>query len=98
MVGRFRSGQARQEIDQATQIVIAKMGAARADNDRGIVGRNVGPLHRQARELACVVVEVDPVLAPRLPAIDQTKRSPMQWMERMRDTKRLCGIARRRCN
>ena len=65
------------------------MGAARANYDRGIVGLDVVPKHRQARELARVVVEVDAVLAPRLPAIDQTKRPPLQRMERMRDAKGL---------
>ena len=74
------------------------MGAAHADDDSGIVGLNVGPLHRQASELARLVVEVDAVLAPRLPAIDQTKRTSMQWMEGVRDPKGLCDIARRRCN
>ena len=100
MVGfrRFRSGESRQEIGKPTQIVVAEIGAARADHDGGIVGLNVGPLHRQAGELARVVVEVDAVLAPRLPAIDQTKCTPLQRMERMRDPKGLCRIARRRCN
>ena len=74
------------------------MRAARADHDGGIVWRDVGPLHRQARELARVVVEVDAVLAPRLPAIDQTKRPPLQRMEGMGDPKGLGGIARKRCN
>ena len=74
------------------------MGAAGADHDRRISGLDVGPLCRHARELASVVVEVDAVLAPRLPAIDQTKRAPMQRMEGMRDPKGLSCIARKRCN
>lgn len=65
------------------------MGAARANYDRRIVGLDIGPMHRQTRELARVVVEVDTVLAPRLPAIDQLKRTPMQRMEGMRDAKGL---------
>jgi hypothetical protein len=65
------------------------MGAARSDHDCGIVGLNVGPMHRQAGQLAQVVVEVDAVLAPRLPAIDQTKRTSMERVEGMRDAKGL---------
>ena len=100
MVGfrRFRRGESRQEIGKSTQIVVAEMGAARSDHDGGLLRLNVGPLHRQASELARVVVEVHAVFAPRLPAIDQTKRTPLQRMERMRDPKGLCRIARRRCN
>jgi hypothetical protein len=74
------------------------MRAARADHDGGIVGPNVGPLLWQTRKLARVVIEVDAVLAPRLSTIDQTKRTPMQRMERMRDSEGLSWIARRRCN
>ena len=74
------------------------MGAARSDHDSGIVWLDVGPMHRQASELARVVVEVDAVLAPRLPAINQSKRTSLQRMEGMRDPKGLCRIARRWCN
>ena len=61
------------------------MRAARAGHDGRILRGNVGPLLRQTRELARVVVEVDAVLTPFLPAIDQTKRTPLQGMEGMRD-------------
>jgi hypothetical protein len=46
------------------------MGAARADHYGWILRRNIGPLARQSGELARVIVEVDAVLAPRLPPID----------------------------
>jgi hypothetical protein len=46
------------------------MGPARADHHRQIVRRDIGPLARQSSELSRVVMEVDAVLAPRLPAID----------------------------
>ena len=93
-----RRGESRQEIGKPTQIVVAEMGPARADYDRGILWLDVGPVPRQVRELARGVVEVDPVLAPRLPAIDQTKGTSMERMEGMRDPKDLCSIAPRRCN
>ena len=73
----WRRHESRQEIGQPTQIVVAEMGAARADHDGGIGWLSVGPMHGQTRELARVVVEIDAVLAPRLPAIDQSKRAPM---------------------
>jgi hypothetical protein len=59
-----------QEIDEPTEVVVAKMGSARADHHRGIVRRDIGPLARQSSELSRVVMEVDAVLAPRLPVID----------------------------
>ena len=65
------------------------MGAARSDHDRGIVGLDVGPLHRHAGQLAPVIVKVDAMLAPRLPAIDQTKRTSMERVEGMREAKGL---------
>jgi hypothetical protein len=46
------------------------MSSARADHHRQIIRTNVGPLERKPSELARVVVEVDAVLTPRLPAID----------------------------
>ena len=46
------------------------MGAARADHHRRIVRRDIGPLAREPRQLSRVVMEVDAVLAPRLPTID----------------------------
>jgi hypothetical protein len=46
------------------------MGSARADHHRWIVRSDIGPLARKSGELPQVVMEVDAVLAPRLPAID----------------------------
>jgi hypothetical protein len=81
--------ESRQEIGKPTEIVVAEMRPARADHHRGVVWLDVGPVHRQAGELARVVVEVDAVLAPRLSTIDQAKRTPMQRVEGMRDAKGL---------
>jgi len=88
----------RQQIGQPRQIVVAEMGAARPDRDRGIVCLDVGPLHRQTGELARVVTEVDAILAPRLAAIDQSKCTPMQRMEGVRDAKGLWLTGPERCN
>ena len=90
--------ESRQEIGQPTEIVVAEMRQARAGHHRGIVWLDVGPVHRQAGELARVVVEVDAVLAPRLPAIDQTKRTSMEWVEGMRDAKDLWLTGPEWCN
>jgi hypothetical protein len=46
------------------------MGSARADHHPQIIRKNIGPLERKPGELTRVVMEVDAVLAPRLPAID----------------------------
>jgi hypothetical protein len=46
------------------------MGPAGADHHRRIVRNDIGPLERKPGELSRVVVEVDAVLTPRLPAID----------------------------
>jgi hypothetical protein len=46
------------------------MGSARADHHGRILSGHIGPLARQSGELSRAVVEVDAVLAPRLPAID----------------------------
>jgi hypothetical protein len=46
------------------------MGPARADHHRRIVGNDIGPLEWKLAKLSGGVVEVDAVLAPRLPAID----------------------------
>jgi hypothetical protein len=59
-----------QQIDEPTQVVVAEMGPARPDPHRRIVGNDIGPLKRKTGEAARVVVEVDAVLPPRLPAID----------------------------
>ena len=75
--GRLRmGGQSRQEIGEPTEIVIAEMGAARPNRHRRVVWLDVGPAHRQTGQLARAVVEVNAILAPRLPAIDQLKRTP----------------------
>jgi hypothetical protein len=97
-VRRVRTRQSRQEIGQPTQIVVAEMGAARADDDGRIVGLDVRPLHRQTGELARIIVEVDAILAPRLPAIDQLKPTPVQWVERMCDAKGFSLTGPERCN
>jgi len=67
---RRRGVQTRQQIGEPTEVVVAEMGSARADHHGRILRRDIGPLARQSGELSRVVVEVDAVLAPRLPAID----------------------------
>lgn len=101
MIGSWRlrgRGESRQQIGEPTEIVVAEMGAARPDHDRGIIWLDVGPAHRQAGELARVLVEVDAILTPRLPALDQSKRTPTQRMEGMGDAKGLRLTTRWRCN
>ena len=44
--------QPRQEIDEPTEVVIAKMGSARAHLHRRIVGHDIGPLERKPGELS----------------------------------------------
>jgi hypothetical protein len=46
------------------------MGPARAHRDRRTVGHDIGPLKGKPGEPPRVVVEIDAVLAPRLPTID----------------------------
>jgi hypothetical protein len=46
------------------------MGSAGADHRCQIIRKNIGPLERKPGELPRVVVEIDAVLAPRLPTID----------------------------
>jgi len=70
VVARGLAVQPRQQIGQTTEIVVAEIGPAAADHDRGIGRRDIGPLARQSGELSRVVMEVDAVFAPRLPVID----------------------------
>jgi hypothetical protein len=65
-----RGVQARQQIGEPTEVVMAEMGPTRTDHCRQIVRKNVGPLERKPGELPRVVVEVDAVLTPRLTAVD----------------------------
>jgi hypothetical protein len=67
---RGRRLQTHQQIGQPTEVVEAEMGPARPDHHRRIVGNDIGPLKRKSGEAPSIVVEVDAVLAPRLPAID----------------------------
>ena len=90
--------QARQQIGELTEVVVAEMSSARADHHRQSLRKNIGPLERKPGELTRVVVEVDAVLAPRLAAIDQLKRPASERMEGMGNTKRLWLTARWRCN
>ncbi len=74
------------------------MRPARADDHGRIVSDEIGPLPREPRQLPCVIVKIDAVLAPRLTTFDQLEDAPTQWMEGMRDAKGLRRTARRRCN
>ena len=65
--GRVES---RQQIGEATEIVVPEIGAPCPEDRGGISGDDIGPLERKPGELTRVVVEVDAILAPRLAAID----------------------------
>src|ERR1700730_17429227 len=102
MIGSLRSGKgrvkSRQQIGEAREIVVPEMGAPCANDRGGIRGDDVGPLQRQPGELPGIVVEIDAILTPRLPAVDPSEHPSMEWMEGMRDAKRLSLIARRWCS
>jgi hypothetical protein len=74
------------------------MRPASADEHGRIVSDEIGPLPREPRQLSCVIVKIDAVLAPRLTTLDELENAPTQRMEGMRDTKGLRRTARRRCN
>ena len=90
--------ESRQQISEATEIVVPEIGAPGANDRGGISGSDIGPLQRQSGELPGIVVEIDAILTPRLPAVDPSEGTSMERMEGMRDAKRLSLIARRRCN
>ena len=69
-VGPRALGQARQQIDQPTEVVIPEIRPASADHHGWIVGDEIGPLPRESSQLSCVIVKVHAGLAPRLPALD----------------------------
>ncbi len=74
------------------------MRPASADEHGRIVSDAIGPLPREPRQLSCVIVKEDAVLAPCLTTFDELEDAPTQRMERMRDAKGLRRTARRRCN
>jgi hypothetical protein len=90
--------ESRQQIGETTEIVVSKMGAPGADDRGGIRRDDVGPPQRQPDKLPGIVVEIDAILTPGLPAVDPSEGAPIEWMEGMRDTKGLRRTARRRCN
>ena len=79
-------------------MVVTEISSARTDHHRRIVRRDIRPLARKPGELSRVVVEVDAVLAPRLPAIDQLKRPATQRMKGMGYPEGLRLTVRWRCN
>jgi len=93
-----RRVESRQQISEATEIVVPEIGAPGAKYRGGISGDDIGPPQRQPGELPGIVVEVDAILTPRLPAVDPSEDTPMERMEGMRDAKRLCLITRRWCS
>jgi hypothetical protein len=46
------------------------MRPASSDHHGRIVGDKISPLPRELSQLSCIIVKVDPVLAPRLTALD----------------------------
>jgi hypothetical protein len=87
-----------QQIGEATEIVVPERGAPCANYRGGISEDDIGPPQRQPGKLPGIVVEIDAILTPRLPAVDPSEDTPMQRMKRMRDAERLSLITRRRCN
>jgi hypothetical protein len=98
VAARASGAQPRQQIGEPAEIVVAEIGPARADHHGRIVGNDIGPLARKPGEVPRVVVEVDAVLAPRLPAIDQLKGPATQRMKGMGYSEGLYLTARMRCN
>ena len=52
-----------------------------ATTTNGSTGRDIGPPRRQGEQLAVLVVQVDPVLAPVLPVRDELEVPAEQRME-----------------
>ena len=100
VASRSRRGrlESRQQIGETTEIVVSEMGAPCANDRGGIRGDDIGPPQRQPGEFPDIVVEIDAILTPRLPAVDPSEGPPLEWMEGMRDAKRLSLIARRWCS
>jgi hypothetical protein len=89
----WRSGrgglESRQQIGETTEIVVSEMGAPCANDRGGILGDDIGPPQRQPGKRPGIVIEIDAILTPGLPAVDPSEGSSVEWMEGMRDTKRL---------
>jgi hypothetical protein len=100
VASRSRRGrlESRQQIGQTTEIVVSEMGAPCANDRDGIRGDDIGPPQWQPGKLPGIVIEIDAILTPGLPAVDPSESPPMERMERMRDAKGLCFTAQRRCN
>ena len=86
--------ESRQQIGEATEIVVPERGAPCSKYRGGISGDDIGPPQRQPGELPGIVVEIDAILTPRLPAVDPSEDTPMQRMEGMGDAKGLCLTTR----
>jgi hypothetical protein len=69
--------ESRQQIGEATKIVVPEIGAPCANYRSGISGDDIGPPQRQPGELPGIVVEIDAILTPRLPAVDPSEDTPM---------------------
>ena len=64
----------------------------------GIVSDEIGPLPWKPGELPGIIVKEDPVLVPRLTALNQLKGPPTQRMKGMGNAKGLRRTARQWCN
>ena len=69
--------ESRQQIGETTEIVVSEMGAPGANDRGGIRGGDIGPPQRQPDKLPGIVVEIDAILTPRLPAVDPSEDTPM---------------------
>ena len=71
--------------DDLDQIVRPEQGSASSYGDERIRRNDVGPLRRDRLEMAKVILEVDPLVAPRLAAREKNESAAMQRVKRVGD-------------
>ena len=76
--------QPRKKLRQPHEILDTETAATTTDKENRIGRHDVGPACRKAHQLASFVVEIDPLLSPRMPILDQPVLLPEARMERVR--------------
>ena len=71
------------QVSQCQQAINGERAAAVRDNHERIGGHDIGPPGRQREQLAVLVVQVDPVLAPALLVRDELEVLTGQRMEQV---------------
>lgn len=71
--------------DHLDEVVGTEQGSARCYDDEWIAGNDVRPLRGDGLEAATAVLEVHPIFAPRLAAVEEDEPLTMQRMKRVRD-------------